>query len=607
MARTEGQWQKGISFISPSEDVPVLLKNTYLNFGGVSIGESGYGIRDNAGTIEVKSSGGSWSTISTGGGEANTAANLGAGEGIYASKIGVALNFKSLVAGTGMGISSDGNTITLTATSGSGDVVGPASSVADRIAVFNGLTGKLLKDGGKTLAEVLNTDNHTDGTTNKVFTAAEKSKLGNVETNADVTDAVNVGSSIHGATAKTTPVDADTMPLIDSAASNVLKKVTWANIKATIKAYTDTLYAAALGADDNYVTDAEKAALHTHANKATLDNITAAYTTAEATKLGHISITQAVDLDALETASHAAVTVTDSTEIDFTLTGQDITASLKSGSIDETKLDTSVNASLDLADSALQPAAIGTTVQAYDADLTTWAGITPGTGVGTALAVNVGSAGAVVTNGGALGTPSSGTLTNCTGLPLSGVVDSTSEALGVGTLEVGHASDTTFSRVSAGVAAIEGNNIITANVADATYLPILFDATPNADHTATGLQTSTLAAGATIAIGECVYLGSGGKWLKADNDATATTDKLLAIALEAKNDTEAMRVALPGTFVRDDSWNWTVGAAIYLSDTAGALTETKPTKATDRVVRVVGYAVSADVMWFMPETGVTYA
>jgi hypothetical protein len=43
-----------------------------------------------------------------------------------------------------------------------------------------------------------------------------------------------------------------------------------------------------------------------------------------------------------------------------------------------------------------------------------------GTGVATALAVNVGSAGAFVTNGGALGTPSSGTLTNCTGLPIAG-------------------------------------------------------------------------------------------------------------------------------------------------------------------------------------------
>ena len=40
--------------------------------------------------------------------------------------------------------------------------------------------------------------------------------------------------------------------------------------------------------------------------------------------------------------------------------------------------------------------------------------ITTGTGVVTALGVNTGTAGAFVVNGGALGTPSSGTLTNCT-------------------------------------------------------------------------------------------------------------------------------------------------------------------------------------------------
>jgi hypothetical protein len=42
-----------------------------------------------------------------------------------------------------------------------------------------------------------------------------------------------------------------------------------------------------------------------------------------------------------------------------------------------------------------------------------------GTGVATALAVNVGSAGAFTTFNGALGTPLSGTLTSCTGLPLT--------------------------------------------------------------------------------------------------------------------------------------------------------------------------------------------
>jgi hypothetical protein len=42
-----------------------------------------------------------------------------------------------------------------------------------------------------------------------------------------------------------------------------------------------------------------------------------------------------------------------------------------------------------------------------------------GTGVATALGINTGSSGAFVVNGGALGTPSSGTLTNATGLPIA--------------------------------------------------------------------------------------------------------------------------------------------------------------------------------------------
>lgn len=61
----------------------------------------------------------------------------------------------------------------------------------------------------------------------------------------------------------------------------------------------------------------------------------------------------------------------------------------------------------------------------------------------------------------ALGTPSAVTLTNGTGLPVSGITASTSAPIGVGTIELGHATDTTISRASAGVVAIEGVNVVT--------------------------------------------------------------------------------------------------------------------------------------------------
>jgi len=66
-------------------------------------------------------------------------------------------------------------------------------------------------------------------------------------------------------------------------------------------------------------------------------------TAADITKLSNLSGTNTGD-----------ITVTDTTEIDLSLTGQQISADIKSSSIDETKLDVSVNTSLDLADTSVQ-------------------------------------------------------------------------------------------------------------------------------------------------------------------------------------------------------------------------------------------------------------
>lgn len=52
----------------------------------------------------------------------------------------------------------------------------------------------------------------------------------------------NVPVDTHAAASKATPVDADELPLADSAASFGLKKLPWANLKATLKTYFDTLY-----------------------------------------------------------------------------------------------------------------------------------------------------------------------------------------------------------------------------------------------------------------------------------------------------------------------------------------------------------------------------
>lgn len=76
---------------------------------------------------------------------------------------------------------------------------------------------------------------------------------------------------------------------------------------------------------------------------------------AEASDFNYVSDAQLVVIGNTSGTNTGDVSVTDSAEIDFTLTGQNITASLIAGSIDETKLDTSVNASLDLADSSTQP------------------------------------------------------------------------------------------------------------------------------------------------------------------------------------------------------------------------------------------------------------
>jgi len=130
---------------------------------------------------------------------------------------------------------------------------------------------------------------------------------------------------------------------------------------------------------------------------------------------------------------------------------------------------------------------------------------------------------------------------------------------------------------------------------------------------------TTIAKTMTFATDANVVLGDGGNVnistpLLANADHTTTQEVIVAdasayataraigIAPAAISDTATGTVLLQG-FIRDDTWNWTTGATLYLSETAGAMTETAPT--TDGAFDVVvGVALEPDVVYFNPSMDV---
>jgi hypothetical protein len=131
-------------------------------------------------------------------------------------------------------------------------------------------------------------------------------------------------------------------------------------------------------------------------------------------------------------------------------------------------------------------------------------GATTGTGVLTALGVNVGSAGAVVVNGGALGTPSSGTLTNATGLPIS---------TGVSGLGTNVATALATNVGSAGAVVVNGGALGTPSsgtLTNATGLPISTGVSGLGTNVATALAVNVGTAGAVVVNGGALGTPSSG-------------------------------------------------------------------------------------------------
>ena len=125
---------------------------------------------------------------------------------------------------------------------------------------------------------------------------------------------------------------------------------------------------------------------------------------------------------------------------------------------------------------------------------------------------------------------------------------------------------------------------------------------PSSDPSATGITTNEFNSGySSTAIGDLVYLDSSATWQKADADASAATySSMLGIALSVAASGAAVNVLLQGfVYAATPFPTFTIGAPIYMSTTAAAVTQTAPTT-TDSATRIIGYGVHADKMYFNP-------
>lgn len=374
---------------------------------------------------------------------------------------------------------------------------------------------------GATKKALCNQDSVPDGTTNKAYTATEKTKLSGIEAAADVTDAVNVaaaGAAMSGGAFHDGFSDFVANEHIDWTADQGATNIHSGNIPDLSATYA----AAAKG-----VTNGDS---HDHSGG---DGAQIAYSSLSGTPTIPVKATGAeldtgTDDDKFATAKALADSAyAKTTDIPVKATG----AELDTGT-DDAKFATAKA----LADSAYAKTT-DIPVKASGAEVDTG---TDDAKFATAKAI-----------------ADSGLLFN--------VVEDTTPQLG-GELDTNNKS-------------------------------INRKAIPSADNTAEGDIVGDINAGETVAFPNIVYLKSDGKWWLADADAIASAC-LVGMALESKNADQAVKVLLRG-FVRDDDWAWTVAGRVYLSTTAGALTQTAPS-GEDDVVQVVGVATHADRMYFFP-------
>ena len=162
---------------------------------------------------------------------------------------------------------------------------------------------------------------------------------------------------------------------------------------------------------------------------------------------------------------------------------------------------------------------------------------------------------------------------------------------------IGHTDDTDLMTLADGSLTLAGD----LKLADGKNINLTTPLLAGADHTATG-TTAQMLAGAAITAFQLVCIHSTTQEVVPADASAAATSRAIGIALADIADTATGTILLHG-FVRDDTFNFTTGGVVFLSETTGALTQTAPTT-SDAFVQAVGIALEPDVVFINPSVDV---
>lgn len=265
--------------------------------------------------------------------------------------------------------------------------------------------------------------------------------------------------------------------------------------------------------------------------------------------------------------------------------------------------------------------AIQTQINAKGAGTVTSVSVTTANGVSGSVATATTTPAITLTLGAITPTTVNGNTFTTGSYTLTGTAAKTLNFTNTLTLSGTDSTTMTFPTTSATIARTDAGNTFTGvqvmtspSITTATFnganvlaenSSIQLDPAGSADGKYSGI-TVTGVAGYTVgsgAFGDLIYLAvADSRWEKTDADALATAGNVILgmMLTDAPTDGVACNILLMGNIRADAKFPaLTVGAGAYVGETAGAIQVAIPTGA-DNIIRVVGFALTADEIYFNP-------